>query len=112
MGALLKVVNFLTPNPPFSKGAHTLSHPIKCVLESPHKKSLYNLSILLARCIGIVKRDKKSVGRLDNVLLSNVSLPPFDKYIFFHPANLHSILSKIGFQIVGDLWDAPNGIPR
>ena len=34
--ALLKVVNFLTPNPPFSRGAHTLTHPTKCVLESHH----------------------------------------------------------------------------
>ena len=56
--ALLKVVNFLTPNPPFSKGAHILSYPTKCVLESPHKKSLCNLLILLATCIGMVKRDK------------------------------------------------------
>ena len=37
--ALLKVINFLTPNPPFFKGAHTLSHPTKCVLESPHNPS-------------------------------------------------------------------------
>ena len=56
---LLKVVNFFTPNPPFFKGAHTLSHPTKCNLESPHKKSLCNLSILLATCVGMVKRDKK-----------------------------------------------------
>ena len=28
--ALLKVVNFLTPKPPFAIGAHTLSHPTKC----------------------------------------------------------------------------------
>ena len=98
--ALLKVVNFLTPNPPFSRGAHTLSHPTICVLESSHKKFLCNLSILLATCVGIVKRDKKKVKRLDNVLLSNVSLPPFDKYIFFQPANLRSVFSNIGFQTV------------
>ena len=47
--ALLKVVNFLTPNPPFFKGAHTLSHPTKWVLESSHKKSLCNLSIYWPR---------------------------------------------------------------
>ena len=29
--ALLKVINFLTPKPPFATGAHTLSHPTKCV---------------------------------------------------------------------------------
>ena len=57
--ALLRVVIFLTPNPPFSRGAHTLSRPTKWVLESPYKKSLCNLSILLATCVGIVKRDKK-----------------------------------------------------
>ena len=79
--SLLKMVNFLTPNPPFSRGAHTLSHPTRCVLESPHRKSLCNLSILLATCVAIVKRDKKKVGRLDNILLSNVTVLPFDKYI-------------------------------
>ena len=60
-------------------------------------------------------RDSKKryiVGRLDNVLLSNVSLSLFDKYNFFYTANFHSIFSKIGFQIVEDLWEAPNGIPR
>ena len=42
---------------------------------------------------------------LNNVLLSKVSLPPFEKYSFFHPANFRSIFSNIGFQIERDLWD-------
>ena len=54
--ALLKVVNFLTPNPAYFIGAHTLSHPTKYVLESPHKKSLCDFSILMATCVRIVKR--------------------------------------------------------
>ena len=52
------------------------------------------------------------MGRLDSVFLSKVNLPSFDKYNFFHPANFRSNFSKIGFQIEGDLWGAPNGIPR
>ncbi|KAL4643250.1 hypothetical protein ACB092_02G080200 [Castanea dentata] len=98
--ALLKVVTFLIPKPPLSIGIHTLSQPNKCVLESPYKKSLCSFTILFA------------TWRLDSVLLSNVSLPPFDKYNFFHPTNFLSIFSNIGFQIERDLWDAPNGIPR
>ena len=56
--ALLKVVNFLIPKPPLAIGIHTLSHPNKRVLESPHKKSLCNFSILLATWVGIVKEIK------------------------------------------------------
>ena len=53
--ALLKVVNFLTPNPPFSKGAHTLSHPTKCVLESP----LQEIPLQLLNFIGHMRRNGK-----------------------------------------------------
>ena len=72
------------------------------VHQLPIKKKK-NFSILLATWVGMVKRDKKLVGRIDNVLLSNINLLPFDQYNLFHPANFHSIFSKIGFQIVGDL---------
>ena len=78
--ALLKVVSFLIPKPPLAIGKHTLSQLNKCVLESPHRKSLCSFSILLATCVGMVNKDKKEVGRLDSILLSSVNLPPLDKY--------------------------------
>ena len=59
--ALLKVVSFLIPIPPLAIGAHTLSYPTIYVLESPHKKSLWNFSILLATWVGMVKSEKKWV---------------------------------------------------
>ena len=62
--------------------------------------------------MSICKSVPNFVGKLDNILLSNVNLPSFDKYSFFHSANFCSIFSRIGFQIEGDLWEAPNGIPR
>ena len=51
--ALLKVVKFLIPKPPLAIGKHTLSQPNKCILESPHKKSLCSFSILFATCMGV-----------------------------------------------------------
>ena len=57
--ALLKVVNFLIPKPPLAIGIHTLSQPNKCVLESPHRKSLCSFSAFLATCVGMVNKDKK-----------------------------------------------------
>ena len=62
--------------------------------------------------MSICKSVPNFVGKLDNILLSNVNLPSFDKYSFFHSANFRSIFSRIGFQIESDLWEAPNGIPR
>ena len=46
------------------------------------------------------------------MILSNVNLPPLDKYNFFHLANFRLIFSKIGFQIEGELGEAPNGMRR
>ena len=55
----------------------------------------------------MVNSNRKLVGRLDRVLLSNINRPSLDKYNFFHPANI----SKIVFQIEGELCEAPNGMP-
>ena len=46
------------------------------------------------------------------VLLIRVTLPPFDKYKRFQPANFLSIFSKIGFHIDLSLKLAPKGRPR
>jgi len=59
-----------------------------------------------------VNNDRKYVGRVDSVLLSNINQPPLDKYNFFHPARCLSNFSKIGFHIEGKLCEAPIGIPR
>ena len=42
----------------------------------------------------------------------SVTLPPLDKYILFQPANLFSILSRIGFQTKKSLNLTPNGRPK
>jgi hypothetical protein len=41
--------------------------------------------------MGILKRSVKE----DNVLLIRVILSPFERYSFFHPASIHSIISTI-----------------
>ena len=85
----------------------------KCNLESPliplHKKSHCNFSIQFATFPGKGKRERKYVGKDKSELLMSVTLPPLDKYILFQPANLLSILSRIGFEIDKSLNLAPNG---
>ena len=41
-----------------------------------------------------------------------MTLPPLDKYKRFHPANLHSIFSRIGFHIFLSLNLVPKGRPK
>ena len=57
--ALLKVGSFLIPKPPLAIRAHTLSHPTV----------LFAVFHSYWPLVGMVKSDKKQVGRLDNVLL-------------------------------------------
>ncbi len=49
-------------------------------------------------------QDRKYVGKLDKVLLINVSLPPFDKYKLCHPFNLLCNLISIGSQMAFDKY--------
>ena len=46
------------------------------------------------------------------MLLIRVTLPPFDRYKRFQPANFLSIFSRIGFHLVLSLKLAPKGRPR
>jgi hypothetical protein len=66
----------------------------------------------LAKPTGKGKRDMKKVDRLDKVLLIKVTLPPFDKYIIFHPAKWCSIFSVMSSQIDLVLSKAPNRRPK
>ena len=81
----------------------------------PHP-SLSKENLAVIYLIGYIcknwKKDKKYVGKIVRVLLSEVSLPPFDKYIHFHHANLLSIFSKTKFQIVLALNLAPKARPK
>ena len=52
------------------------------------------------------------VGRLNNVLLINSNLPPFDKYSFVQPINLFYIFSITEFHKPIALKDKPKGIPK
>ena len=61
-------------------------------------KSHCNLSMHKATSAGIGKRDRKYVGKLENVLLRRVTLPPLDKYMCFHLANHLSIFSKSSLE--------------
>ena len=114
--AELKFSNHLIPNPPTCKGLQTLAQVTKCILSSPlipfHRKSLYNFSIRFATFPGKGRRERKYVSKDKSELLISVTLPPLDKYILFQPANLLSILSRIGFQTDKSLNFAPNGRPK
>jgi len=52
------------------------------------------------------------VGRLNNVLLINSNLPPFDLYSFVQPINLLYIFSITEFHNAIALKDKPKGIPK
>ena len=114
--AELKLPNLLIPNPPTCKGLQTFAQLTKCILGSPpipfHRKSLCNFSIRFATLLGKGRRERKYVSKDESELLMSVTLPPLNRYILFQPANLLSILSRIGFQTDKFLNFAPNGRPK
>jgi hypothetical protein len=57
-------------------------------------------------------KKRHEVGRLDKILLIKVTLPPFDKYIHFHPAKWHYIFSIMPSHIDLALNEVPSGRPR
>jgi hypothetical protein len=70
---------------------------------TPKKISLYFINTE-GHIHRIGNRDRKYVGKLDKVLLINVSLPPFDKYKLCHPFNLLCNLISIGSQMAFDKY--------
>ncbi|KAG6639779.1 hypothetical protein CIPAW_10G125700, partial [Carya illinoinensis] len=78
----------------------------------PHKKALYSFSIRLATPTGKGNKERKYIGIFERVLLVRGILPPLDKYILFHAANLFSIFSTSPLQIYFALNEAPKGRPR
>jgi hypothetical protein len=64
-----------------------------------HRKSRWSFSMQLATLVGMGKRDKKYVGRLESMLLIRVTLPLLERYIRFQLANRRSIFSTMTSQI-------------
>jgi hypothetical protein len=58
------------------------------------------------------KRDMKYVGKLDQMLLIKVILPPLNKYNCFQPAKWHSIFSIMSSQTDLAFKEAQNGRPK
>jgi hypothetical protein len=69
----------------------------------------------LLSAVGNTNREGKKrheVVRLDKALLIKVTLPPFEKYIIFHPVKQRSIFSITPSNIDLALNKAPSGKPR
>ncbi|KAL4637692.1 hypothetical protein ACB092_03G094800 [Castanea dentata] len=114
--AKLNLLKRQIPNPPYCTGLQSLDYFTRGLFGSSliplQRKSLYNFSMRLATFAGIGRRERRYVGKLERVLFIRVSLPPLDRYNLFHPANLCSTSSKIGFHIVLSLKVAPKGRPK
>jgi hypothetical protein len=78
---------------------------------TPQKISLQLLYVISNT--NLEEKKKHEVHRqIKKVLLIKVTLPPFDKYIIFHPAKHHSIFSIMPSQIDLTLNEASTRRPR
>jgi hypothetical protein len=64
------------------------------------RKLLQNLSIFVKPHLGILCTERKYVGNVDRIDLTNNSLPGYEKNLFFQPGNLLPTFSITGCNIL------------